>query len=387
MLSFLKSIRWSAVWVPKLPSWTIDRNWNRVEGERLLAAHAYAEAESYLTLAVAEADRNSLSMVKRGQFRLKLAEAQRKLGKWADAEQTIRKASDNAARSSDRNGYLSCLDALAEVFLGKEDYDSAEKLLQEGLRYESALPHPDPLRMARRVHRLGAAHYKSVPSRDALPALQKGLEMHEKVYGPEHEETMRVASDLGAIYRAQGMHQEAQRCLRRSLRYFQRTLGIEDPRSIHDLRELAGSLEDSGDLEGAGVEYERVITAKQQAVGGDAEDLAELQFSLATLYTGWGKYPRARELLFGCIGTFKRKAGARLAVAYECLAQVEEYSGRFHDAVRELELAGKVWERLPERTAEFAANLEYRAELLDQLRRKRESASLRKQAANLTSAT
>jgi hypothetical protein len=73
-------------------------------------------------------------------------------------------------------------------------------------------------------------------------------------------------------------------------------------------------------------------------------------------------------------------------VAHETLAQVEENSGRFHDAARELDRAGKVWEKCPGRTAELAANLEYRAELLDQLRRKREAAWLRERASSLSRA-
>ena len=230
------------------------------------------------------------------------------------------------------------------------------------------------------------SRYKEGNSADALPALQKGLDLHEQAYGTEHEETNRVLSELGAIYRAEGMHQEAQCCLRRALRYHQSTFGSDDPRAIRDLHQLAGSLEESGDTEAAAREYERVMELKHRLLGGDMDEVGEMQFSLASLYMGWGNYPRARELLLECIGTFRRKGGPRLAVAYELLAQSEEFSGRFHDAVRELDRAGKVWEKCGNRNAELAANLEYRAELLDQLRRKREAAWLRERAASLTRA-
>jgi bifunctional pyridoxal-dependent enzyme with beta-cystathionase and maltose regulon repressor activities len=83
-----------------------------------------------------------------------------------------------------------------------------------------------------------------------------------------------------------------------------------------------------------------------------------------------------------CIGTFKRKKGARLAVAYELLAHVEEYSGRFRDALVELERAAKAWETCgPERTVELATNMEYRAALLDQLKKKDSANWLREKAA------
>jgi tetratricopeptide (TPR) repeat protein len=386
IVSLLKSLMWSAVRAPTVQSWTIDRNWNRAEGERLLKAHQYPEAEPYLEEAVAEADQHSTSQAKRVRLRAQLADVQRRQGKFAEAEANLRQAIHLAAGSSDSAGYLLCLDSLAEVFFGQGNYAASEKVSQEGVRIESALPHPDPTRMARRVHRLGISRYKGGSSDDAIPALKKGLELHEQAYGTEHAETNRVLSELGAIYRAEGLHEDAQACLRRSLRYHQRAFGAEDSRAIHDLHQLAGSLEESGDTEAAAHEYERVMDLKNRMLGRDLDEVGEMQFSLASLYVGWGNYPRARELLLECLGAFKRKAGPRLAVAHELLAQVEELSGRFHDAVRELDRAGKVWENHPERTAELAANLEYRAELLDQLRRKREAAWLRERAAGLTHA-
>jgi tetratricopeptide (TPR) repeat protein len=386
MGTFLKSLRWSAVRTPPVQAWTIDRNWSRAEGERLLKDHNYEEAEPYLEEAVAEADKHSMSAPKRIRLRLQLADVQRRQSKFMEAEQTLRAAIALAAQVTDSTGYLLCLDALAEVFVGDGNFSAAEKVTQEGLRIESALPHPDPLRMARRVHRLGIARYKEGRSDDAIPALKKGLELHEQAYGPDHDETHRVLSELGAIYRAEGLHEDAQRCLRRSLRFHQGKFGAEDPRAMQDLHQLAGSLEEGGDTEAAAHEYERMMELKSRVLGRDLDELAEMQFSLASLYAGWGNHPRARELLEDCIGTFKRRGGPRLAVAYETLAQVEENSGRFHDAASNLERAGKVWEKCPDRAAELSANLEYRAELLDQLRRKREASWLRERAASLSRA-
>jgi tetratricopeptide (TPR) repeat protein len=371
------------VWAPPIASWTVDRNWNRAEGERLLKARAYGEAVHYLTLAVAEADRQNLSGLKRVRMRLQLSDAQRKHGDLTEAEQTLRTGIQIAAKLSDHTGYLLSLDALADVFAAQGNFAAAEQASQEGIRIETAMPHPDPMRMARRVHRLGIARFKNGSSNGALPALEKGLELHEQAYGVEHEETARVRSELGAIYRAAGLYEEALRCLRRSLRFHQLQFGMEDSRAIQDLHQLAGVLEESGDLEAAAAEYERVLLMKERIIGRDPDELADMQFSLAGLYIGWGNYPRARELLAECIGSFKRKAGPRLAVAYETLGQVEELSGRFHDAVRELDRAGKVWEKCPGRDVELAANLEYRAELLLQLRKKREATWLREQAATL----
>jgi len=121
---------------------------------------------------------------------------------------------------------------------------------------------------------------------------------------------------------------------------------------------------------------------KDRLVGSDQEDLSEMQFSVACLYIEWGNFSRSRELLAMCIGTFKRKKGARLAVAYETLAHIDEYSGRYNDALAELARAAKIWESCgPERTPELVTNMEYRASLLDQMKKKDSANWLREKAA------
>jgi tetratricopeptide (TPR) repeat protein len=324
-----------------------------------------------------------------------LAEAQRKQAstgdrnhdqaKLVDAERTVRAAIFQAAQASDSTGYILCLDALAEIFADQDNFPAVEKVMQEAIRIEAGLTHPDPLRMARRVHRLGIARHRNGRSEDALPALEKARTLHEQIYGDEHLETGHVLTELGIIYRAEGMHGKAQECLRQALRIHENACGAESPEAIKDLHHLAGSLEDSGDIEGAAQQYERALLLKQQVVGGDLDELAEMQFGVAGLYINWGNYSRARELLAEAIGTFKRSKGPRLAVAYETVAQVEECSGRYHDAVNVLALAAKVWESCgPSWAGELADNMEHRAQLLEQLRKKGEAVWLRERKAELS---
>ncbi len=234
---------------------------------------------------------------------------------------------------------------------------------------------------------LGTARHKNGRSEDAIPALEKAVKLLEENAGEDHLETANLLSELGAIYRAQENHEEAQRCLRRALRIHEGALGPTSDAALHDLHHLAGSLESSGDLEQAAHLYERMLLLKERIVGGDLDELAEMQFGVAGMYIGWSNYARARELLAECIGTFKRKKGARLAVAHETLAYVNEFSGRYLEAIAELAKAGKVWESCgPDRGMELANNMEHRAELLDQLRKRGEANWLREKAAELIAA-
>jgi tetratricopeptide (TPR) repeat protein len=390
MIPINTALKWSiklAAWAtPQIRSWSLERSMNRVEGERHLKARNWGEAEKHLMQAVEEADAHRHS-VRKVHFRLLLAEAQRKQGKVVDAEQTVRAALEHTARISNPSGYVNCLDALAEVFHDGENYAAMEAALQEGIRIESAMPHPDQMRMARRVHRLGTARHKSGRTEDAVPALEKAVRLHEELMGEDHIETARLVSEMGRIYRAQSNHEQAQKCLRRSLRVHEREYGHDSPEAISDLHHLAGSLEESGDIDGAAELYERTLMLKHRIVGGDLEELADMQFGLASMYVGWSNYARARELLAEAIGTFRRKKGPRLAIAYETGGHIEECSGRYLEAVAELARAAKVWETCgAERNRELADNLEHRAELLEMLRKRGEAEWLRERAAQLTHA-
>ncbi len=388
-MDLFNPLRWSlqvAAWAaPGIKAWTLERSMNRSEGERALKCHDHARAEKHFRLAVEEADALRHS-VRKVHFRLQLAEALRKQGKLEEAESAIREALEYTARVANPSGYVQCLDALAEVFHDAENFPAMEAALQEGVKIEASMPHPDAVRMARRVHRLGTARHKSGRSEDAIPALEKALRLQEQLTGESSLETGTLLSELGVIHRAQANHEEAQKCLRRALRIHEQILGRDSTEALRDMHHLAGSLEEAGDVEGAAALYERVLFQKELVVGGDLDELAEMQFSLAGMYIGWSNYARARELLAEAIGIFRGKKGPRLAVAYETLAYVEECSGRYLEAIAELANAAKVWEKCrDDRRMEVAENLEHRAELLEMLRKRNEASWLRERAQELVS--
>jgi tetratricopeptide (TPR) repeat protein len=372
-----KLFAWAA---PFVQQWLKAGEYNRVEGECQLKARNFGEAELHLKEAIDEFGVGGGSPTARIRLQLQLAESQRKQRKIDEAEVTVRAALELTARIANPSGYVQCVDALSEVFHDRGDFEGMQNLLEEGVRIEAAMPHPDPIRMARRMQRLGIA--RQLQGEDGIPALEKAVSLFEENYGADHAETGGALSEAGIVYRAQGSHEDAQRCLRRALKIHEREYGADSSEAMRDLRNLAGSHEESGDIEAAAALYERALELKDRVVGGDQEEVAEMQFSVARLYIGWGSFSRARELLAMCIGTFKRKKGARLAVAYETSAHIEECSGRYTDALAELASAAKVWESCGQgRAAELATNMEYRASLLDQMKRKDSANWLREKAA------
>jgi tetratricopeptide (TPR) repeat protein len=348
--------------------------------------------EQQLELAAAELERIKAPAADRIKVWLELADLHRSLALHAgpqkrarlkQAEIVVRKALEIAARAKDTVAYLACLDAMAEVFDAQKNYGNAEKVLQEGIRLEAALPHPDMARMARRVRWLGVAQHRAGKLDIAVPVLERAIKLHETIVGSDHDDTMAVLVELGSVHRARGRKDFAASCFHHALRYYQRSKGVVAPEAMETLSRLVSSYEESNEREKGGAEYERVLLLLEREIGRDLDEMGEMQYSVASIYMRWGNYTRARELLGECLGTFRRLGGARLAVAYETLAHVEENSGHFPDAVRELANAGKVWAKLPDRKKELIANMNYRADLLEQLKRKKEAAWLREQVAQI----
>ena len=400
MFDFLKSPR-----TPNRTGWTMVRDSCRQQAEICERAGNLAEAERHLIRAVDESDRCNAPHVDRVELRLELADVQRKkaapeLARDPDAtveskramltaaEKTVRRAIEIVTATADPREFVVCLIALADVFADARDFVALEKVEREALRLGAALPHPELGLIAARTHRLGIALHWTGKTEEAAKHLDRSMELHEKRFGAASLEMADVLVDCGAVFRSQGNHERAKQCLQRALYIHEAAKGPDSPETFADVQQLARVLEESGDLDGAAHQYERALLMKMRKLGvGNLEDIAEMQYRLANLHIGWGNLARARELLEECVGEFRRHGGPRFAVALEMLAQLEERLGHYNAAVDELEKAGRAWEKCgPSRTQELIRNLEYRIDLLEQLRRTKDANWLRERMAELQNA-
>jgi tetratricopeptide (TPR) repeat protein len=377
----------------RLAPWNQARG-EREEGERLFEESDYAGAELHLAQAIVDSEQRQEPPKQRISLRLELGEAQRRQfaaggnpQKLAAAEEAVRSAYDLASRTNERELLVASLDTLGAIETDRGNLDEAARLLEEAGALEAQLKHSEPMQMARRQHRLGLLRQRQGKLREAADLLAASAAIHERVLGENHSSTAHRLSDLGAVHHALGNHAEAQRCLRRAIRVHEQQSGLESPEAVADLKMLTESLEAAGDIDAAAAQFERVLNLKLRAVGMDMDVVAEVQFQLALRYHGWRRYSRARELLMEVVGTFKRSGGARLAAGYEALAQIEEDTGHYHEALRELARAGKVWESVKrEHVTALIRNLEHRVFLFDLLRQPKEAEYLREQAAALAQA-
>jgi tetratricopeptide (TPR) repeat protein len=378
----------------RLAGWKNSGDDERRTGERLFEQSDYAGAELHLVGAILASEQRQEATDQRILLRLQLAEAQRRQyqqgrnpQKLSDAEETIRSAFDLASRSGERELLIQSLDASAAIAIDRGNLDDACRLVEEAGALERKLKRRDAMVTARRSHRLGLLRQRQGHMPQALELLTESAALHEQVLGEDHLSTAHRLSDLGAVHHALGNHADAQRCLRRAIKIHEQQSGVDSPEAAADLQILTESLEASGDNDGAAAQWERVLALRMRVVGQDLDKVADAQWELAQRYLGWRRYSRARELLMEAVGTYKRKGGPRLARGYEALAQLEEDTGHYHEALRDLARAGKVWESVKsEHVRELIHNLEHRVFLFDLLRQHKEAAFLREQAAALMQA-
>ncbi len=315
---------------PHVQSWHRDRNLVRTEAQRHLAAGNWSEAENYFQGALEEKHHSTADTL---ELMLGLTEAQRRQSKLEDAERTACSAISIAIKAENETMHALALDALASVQLDGQRYAEAERTAREVIRLETARPKPDHARLASCSRKLASALDRSERPAEAIEALRKALGHTEKAYGEEHAETAGHLHELGLLHRRHGDHDSAQLCLRRALG-IHRTLGINgaagaaSPEATETLYNLAASLEESGDLNGATTEFERMLTLRERQVGANPEETSAAQVRLAALHLRTGRISSARELLIQALPGLERKGGPMLAQAFETLASAEERSGR-----------------------------------------------------------
>jgi tetratricopeptide (TPR) repeat protein len=321
-----------AAWAtPRVQEWHRARHRNRVEGERHLHARNWSEAEKHLKLAL---DEGHHSTARRLDILLGLTEAQRKIGRSAEAEQTTQTAIALAASSKNKALQSRALDGLVDIQLDQKKYAEVEQTIAQIEALERALPQPDFQRLASTSRKLGTALLNNGCPEEAMEAFERAGKLAEKAFGPDHVETANVLTELGAQYRAQGDHVQAQRCLQRALEIHRKTSGADSHAASQDLFHLASSLEESGDLDGAASQYEKALAVAERQIGGDREQMAVTQAHLAAIYVRAGRTSAARELLIHSLGLLERKKGdERLEFALETMACVEEALYRPLDAI------------------------------------------------------
>ena len=169
------------------------------------------------------------------------------------------------------------------------------------------------------------------------------LNCRSKFSAARTRETAQSFAELGMLHRQHGNHIEAQRCLRRALDIHREASGLDSHEATEGLYHLAASLEESGDLDGAASEFERLLALRARQVGVNPLDNAETEVRLAGLYLR----VRAHGASEGTAASrrsacWSAREDSRWRRRSRCWLWSEEQSGRPEEAKRWREVASNL---------------------------------------------
>jgi tetratricopeptide (TPR) repeat protein len=150
---------------------------------------------------------------------------------------------------------------------------------------------------------------ESAQYKQAEPLLQRALDIHERVLGPDHPNTAASLNNLALLYQGQGNYKQAEPLYQRALDIREHMLGPDHVDTATSLNNLALLYDNQGKFELAEPLYERAIAIDEKALGPEHPGLATKLNNLALLYYNQGKYELAEPLYHRAIAIKEKTLG------------------------------------------------------------------------------
>src|SRR6266508_1759897 len=170
---------------------------------------------------------------------------------------------------------------------------------------------------------------------EALPLVERGLEIRERLLGTEHRDVAAAIDSLAGIYTGRGEYVNAEPLYRRALDIREKTLGKDHPNTARSLNSLAILYNRQGKYGEAEPLFKRVLDINEKALGKDHPDTATSLNNLAVLYASQGKYVEAEPLYKRALDIREKALGKDhpdTATILNNLADLYQYRGKYVEA-------------------------------------------------------
>jgi tetratricopeptide (TPR) repeat protein len=122
------------------------------------------------------------------------------------------------------------------------------------------------------------------------------LWLDEKVFGPEHPDTLMSMSNLALVLNSQGKYEEAEAMDRQTLAQREKVLGPEHPSTLMSMNNLAGVLDRQGKYEEAEAMDRQTLAQREKVLGPEHPDTLMSISNLALVLGKQGKYEEAEAM-------------------------------------------------------------------------------------------
>ncbi|KAJ5455860.1 uncharacterized protein N7458_004124 [Penicillium daleae] len=138
---------------------------------------------------------------------------------------------------------------------------------------------------------------------------QRVLEGREKVFGPEHPNTLNAVTDLGVLLQRKGKYEEAEPMHRRDLEGSEKALGLEHPDTFISVDNLGMLLQRMGNYEEAEPLHRRALEGREKALGFEHPDTLSSVNNLGVLLQDQGKDEEAEAMYRRALEAYQKTLG------------------------------------------------------------------------------
>ncbi len=215
-------------------------------------------------------------------------------------------------------------------------YDDALPLLERALQIrQKTLAPGDPL-VAQALNSAGNLYWRKGDYAKAEPLHQQALAITEKERGAEHPDVATALNSLANLYQSKGDYPRAESLYQRALAIREKAQGPEHPDVAAPLNNLSNLYREKGEYDKAEPLLQRALAIREKAQGPDHSTVAAPLNNLATLYWAKGDYVRAEPLYQRALAIWEKALGPEhpsVALALNNLANLYRNKGDYAKAV------------------------------------------------------
>ncbi|KAM0139134.1 hypothetical protein ACHAP3_003402 [Botrytis cinerea] len=177
-------------------------------------------------------------------------------------------------------------------------------------------------------------------SEDAEKLSVKAMKVRKRIFGREHDDTLRSMAIVGLVYRFRGQWDAAEELQVQVMETRKKKLGVDHPDTLTSMNNLALTYLIQGRWDAAEELQVQVMKTRKKKLGVDHPDTLTSMSNLASTYFNQGRLDTAEELQVQVMEICKKKLGVNhpnTLTSMGNLASIYSNQGRW-DAAEELEV-------------------------------------------------
>jgi CHAT domain-containing protein/Tfp pilus assembly protein PilF len=231
----------------------------------------------------------------------------------------------------------------------EQKYDEALPLVQRAIEIREKLLGPNHRDVAIATGELAWLYDMKGELAKAEPLYERARSIIEKVRGSEHPDVANSLGVLALLYLNRGENAKASLFQARAVAIFEKTLGAEHPRFVDYLNTLAEIHRDRGEYAEAESLLKRALVLGERSLGSDHPDVARTLRNLAILYDIKGEFAKAEPLIQRALSIREKELGPEhgyVADSLNILAVIYTQMGNYIKAEQLYQRVLAIYEKL-----------------------------------------